>query len=248
MPTFRIENHLIIPFGCPKWAIEKIRVSGVSTGATYFQSESPIAYINRGETKPLRLWDVPDLLADKLPTVNGRDEAFNTLRDHLRGFAEIGTDFERRFLDLYFEEVQSQVDLMKNDHHKYGAPWNNPLWVFGALAPLPQAHLYMQDPLSDTYSFEPQRMVRVDFAFWTGKQLVAVEIDGASHVGSPDHVKRDRMLQRAGVHVIHILNEELLEHGAKAINRLMPAPVRAFWKLEGTPPEPRNPLTDDIPF
>ena len=62
------------------------------------------------------------------------------------------------------------------------------------MIPLPQAHHYLLDPLSKTGDYDPQCMVRVDFAFWTGKRIVAVEIDGGSHIGgtTDTHVKKGR--------------------------------------------------------
>jgi very-short-patch-repair endonuclease len=73
-------------------------------------------------------------------------------------------------------------------------------------------------------------MYKVDFAFCTGQRLVAVEIDGSSHVGSPGHVWKDRHLMRAGVHVVHILNAELVQHGTRAVTELLPNDVLSFWR------------------
>ena len=90
--------------------------------------------------------------------------------------------------------------------------------------------MYLHDPLAKEYSYEPQNMFKVDFAFWTGKQLLAVEIDGSSHIGSESHIRKDRMLLRSGVALIHILNDELLSHGKEVVKRLMPDTVTHFWK------------------
>lgn len=79
-------------------------------------------------------------------------------------------------------------------------------------------------------------MFKVDFAFWTGKQFVAVEIDGKSHIGDEKHITQDRMLQRAGVQVIHILNKELMEHGTQVMSALLPKPISHFWQsVDGKP-------------
>jgi hypothetical protein len=42
MLTIAVPGRLLIPLGRPKWDIAKIRVTGVSTKGTYFESESPI--------------------------------------------------------------------------------------------------------------------------------------------------------------------------------------------------------------
>jgi hypothetical protein len=90
--------------------------------------------------------------------------------------------------------------------------------------------IYLSDPLHENYSFVPDRMVKVDFAFWAGTDILAVEIDGSSHVGSESHIQKDRMLQRVGVPVFHILNAELLKHGQRVITHLLPPGVTHYWK------------------
>lgn len=112
---------------------------------------------------------------------------------------------------------------------------------------MPQAHLYQSNPLEDDFSFVPSRMMKVDFAFWTGKRLIAVEIDGGSHIGSEAHVEKDRLLQRSDVHVVHILNGEITKHGQKVIRRLLPPELTDFWKFAEEKWR-ENPFSDDIPF
>ncbi|MBX7185248.1 MAG: endonuclease domain-containing protein [Vicinamibacteria bacterium] len=232
----KITDHLLIPFGRPKWSIEKIRIVGVSTGGTFFESEGPLAHVDRSKKVALRLRDFVDLV----PGDFGYDkedpgEALAVIRTHLRQTCELDTDSERRFLDLYFAYCEKAVtpsewELKYYERKNLAVPKNDPLWVFDALLPLPQAHLYLEDPLSTTYSFVPEKMVKVDFAFWTGERLVAVEIDGSSHIGSEQHIRKDRMLQRAGVSVVHILNGELLQHGEDCVRKLLPTAITQFWQ------------------
>jgi hypothetical protein len=252
MPRWFLKGHLLVPFGCPKWDIKRISVANVMTTGTTFTSETPLAYIDRTAGKPLRLTSVRDVLPQEIPDLED-DDAFDQMRDILKNNAEIATDFERRFIDLYFKAVRestvapSYYSSFKRE--KLPAPYNTSQWIFGALMPLPQAHLYLLDPLSKTGgAYDPQRMVKVDFAFWTGKRIVAVEIDGGSHIGSEEHVTKDRLLQRAGVTVIHILNQELVEHGADAIAKLLPEDVMRYWSIENDSWYPHNPLSDDLPF
>ena len=88
--------------------------------------------------------------------------------------------------------------------------------------------------------------MKVDFAFWTGKRLVAVEIDGGSHIGSDSHIEKDRLLQRSGVHVVHILNSEITKYRVKVVKRLLPPEITSFWK--GVETKWRSNPLDDIPF
>ena len=81
--------------------------------------------------------------------------------------------------------------------------------LWGALLPIPELQLYVQDPLASVQSYEPNNNFRVDYGFWDGERLIAVEIDGAEPEGYAKDIRRDRLLRRAGVDVIHILNLEL---------------------------------------
>ena len=232
----KIPNQLLIPFGGPKWSIERINVVGVSTTGTYIQSDTPLAHIDRSQHLGLRLRHFTDVLPGDWPEILDASEAATFIQTHLREKCELGTDYERKFIELYFEYLGEQVEppnyLRRSgkDRKEWGAPYDNEDWIFDALLPLPQAHLYQTNPLDDHYSFAPNRMMKVDFVFWTGKRLVAVEIDGGSHVGSESHVEKDRLLQRSGIQVIHILNNEIGKHGKKVIERLLPPEITHFWK------------------
>jgi very-short-patch-repair endonuclease len=93
-------------------------------------------------------------------------------------------------------------------------------------------------------SYEPNNNFRVDYGFWNGEQLIAVEIDGAEPEGYARDIRRDRLLRRAGVDVIHILNVELARHKGNALVSLLPRQFFGYdWDYEGM-----RPGLDDIPF
>lgn len=250
MIQIKINGHLLIPFGRPKWDISKIRIVGVSTRATYFESDTPCVYVNATEQRAVRFRHFRNIFPERLPDDKDTAEAIVFIQDYLKKKCNVQTDFERRFLDLYMEFCQERVaptpwQIERYDKDNLPIPKNDPDWVFDALLPLPQAHLYLTDPLQDDFSFAPKNMVKVDFVFWTGKQIIAVEIDGSSHAGSESHIRKDRLLQRAGVMVVHILNSELLQHGKKTISALLPHSITHFW--ESAEDEYRsNPL--EVPF
>ncbi len=250
MLRFRVNNHLIIPFACPKWEIGSIRIAGVSTEATFFESETPCVYIDRNSKEPLRLRSFPDAWPVDFSDAEIHDwrAALDVLKNHTCEFGDLGTQAERQFISAYFDFLK---DLTTNiiDPSEYAFirnrfPKQDPRWVFDALLPLPQAHLYVVDPLRDNSwasdPFSPKNMFKVDFAFWTGEELVAIEIDGGSHIGSEKHIRKDRMLQRAGVPVIHIMNSEIEEQPREVIKRLLPKSVTEFWTGLGR--IPMNPL------
>lgn len=250
MIEFRIRDHLLLPFGGPKWSIDSISVTGISTEGTYFSSPLPLAYIDKGKKRACRLEDLHSFFPHgAIPDGDYSTEtSVNAIRHHLKEHCGIATRSERLFLDLYFQYCLDQVKP-PSWRSKTGEPAPKPYdtgnWIFAALFPFPQAHLYVGDPLRKKYKFGPDRMCKLDFAFWTGTNLIGIEIDGPSHIGSETHVTRDRMLQRAGVLVVHMLNSELEEYGTDVVEKLLPSVITRFWQDVEHPP--LDPLSD-IPF
>jgi hypothetical protein len=246
----RIDDHLIIPFGCPKWDISKINIISVSTGATYLSSETPCVYINKTNQCPVILQDFTNVFpsSEKFPEIYDSFESLEYIKNYLLKNCQIQTEYEIKFLEIYFNYFRDFVKEKIAHYKRYSiSPFPNCKedidWIFNILFPLPQAHLYVENPLdNNNYNYIPQRMVKMDFAFWTGQKIVAVEIDGASKP-SASQVPRDRMLQRAGVELIHILNEEIVTFGSKIIESLLPISITKFWQSTNTANMvPVNPL------
>lgn len=226
MIQLMIQDHLIIPWGVPKWNIDKIKIVGVSTKATYFETETPCVYIDKKRERALCIGDIGRVLPDRRPFSREYDnihKAVELTQQCLEKYCKMDTEDERRFLTAYLAHCSAHHGETRH------APDNKAVNFFDALLPIPQAHLYAHDPLNDTYSFAPNNMFKVDFAFWTGEQIVAVEIDGASHIGSRSHIRKDRLLQRSDVHVVHIMNDEIREYGTKAIERLLPLRISHYY-------------------
>jgi hypothetical protein len=231
-----VGGHLLIPFGVERWRIEDVKVSGVSTDATYFESSAPLCHIDMSTAVGLRLYQVDDVLPNEgaYPLANSVEANLEAVQTTIVQACQFDADSERLFLNLYFKyllaKAMPQGDRFLVQQYRQSPPASDPKWAYEALLPLPQAHLYLRDPLSRVYSFSPERMYKVDFAFWTGKRLVAVEIDGKSHIGSTHHIVKDRLLQSANVQVIHIMNEELLHHGEAVIQKLLPREIARWWE------------------
>lgn len=262
---FKIPGHLIIPFACPKWEIEDIKIVGVSTKATYFETETHCVYVNRDAESPLMLsnvtkaWSLDNFGPFYVERSDGWQDSLSNIEEITIRFGNLATDSEREFVHLYFqylreqankriEMIESRIEAGRVDNPK-AQRRRAKSRVFACGIPLPQAHLYVHDPLRDSpFLFRPENMRKVDFAFWTGQRFVAVEVDGGSHVGSQDHVEKDRMLQRAGVHVIHILNRELDEFGQDVTRKLLPSDVLLGCQSQNLPEgvSPTDPLT--LPF
>ena len=52
-----LKDHLIIPFGRPKWEIEKIKISKVTPSGTYLEGSTPFAYIDKKAGRALQIAD-----------------------------------------------------------------------------------------------------------------------------------------------------------------------------------------------
>lgn len=226
---FAISDHLIVPYGVERWKIEDIRITAVSTSKTFFKTDIPVIHIEKGKAQPLRIGDCFLNFIEHLPENIDVEENASSFFTHLKSFCDNRTPYEKLFLEAYHQYLVNEIFHPEHDHLARLPPANNPYWFYAALFPIPQAHLYVVDPLRDKIQFVPEHMHKVDFAFWTGSNFVAVEIDGSSHVGSERHILKDRRLQRAGVQVIHILNGEVTEFGTDVIKKLMPPIISEFW-------------------
>lgn len=272
----KLDNQLLIPFGSKeKWDINKIRVSSVSDSSTILSSNIPLAHIDRTAKKPLLFRDFDNIFPDELTleipqdkgTSNSVYEAvFSSVENYrkiamiyamdlLLGFMKdkcrLDTKYESLFLESYFHYVQKRC-------------WSETAGYYGdfryleargychnlakALLPLPQAHLYLDDPLhkenvdwdSPSELDWPKNMMMVDFLFWDGEQMIVVEVDGKSHVSSMKeklilakrHIEKDRLLLRSkNIYLIHITNGEIEEFGSSIFYKLFPPCISDFCKI-----------------
>ena len=189
-------GDLLVPYGIPKWDIGMVRLSAVTPRGSYLTSCVPLVHIRPDERTGYCLGDHA--------RAAGLASPMDALT-HLRAHCDPRSKVETLFLDAYRRFLEgSGLDPAQ------------------ALAPIPQAHLYLDDPLCGDDPAVPEFMIKADFAFWTGVGFVVVEIDGGSHIGDPRHITKDRALRSSGVDVVHILNEEVLHWGPDLFPRLLP--------------------------
>ena len=190
-----LSQDLLVPYGIPKWDIGMVRLSAVTPRGSYLTSRVPLVHIRTGEKSGYCLGDHARALGLETPVA---------ALAHLRTYCDPRSQVEVRFIDAY----RCFLEGCGGDPAQ-------------ALAPIPQAHLYLDDPLGPAESAIPDFMIKADFAFWTGNGLLVVEIDGGSHIGNARHVTKDRALKASGVEVVHILNEEVLRWGPHLFPRLL---------------------------
>jgi hypothetical protein len=262
-----VPDHLIIPYGSArKYQRDRMRMVSVGARGLYFKTDLPVIYINRAEKRPLRLSEI----TDHMPDLANRDEFVTTTRDVINQFERCKnllstlqpnpTRHEILFLDLFFEYIKHEkfgyraltsdrvIDNKISDWSDIQRKWAYEL--FNVLLPIPEMQIYVHDPLRSDLNFEPDNNFRVDFGFWNGTNLIAIEIDG---LPPPDRIKdeyvrdkqRDRMLRRADIDLVHILNSELEVFGLDALKVLLP---KEITNPNTKPPQSFPFDIDDIPF
>jgi len=233
-----IADHLILPFGTArKFDLNRIKLSSVAADGIYFTADVPCIYIDRGRKQPLTINECGSVFGydEKAPEAQDVESALEFVRNRVEAFIPEPTNFQISFLTLYFQWLK---DLLKEK-----SPFSRlePFQLYNALLPVPEMQIYVEDPLQEDWPFEPTNNFRVDFGFWTGTQLLAIEIDGNDPGGYARDLRRDRLLRRANVNVIHILNTEITLHGKILINALLPDSIRHDWRKRSAPQYPRFP-------
>ena len=208
---------LTIVYGIPEW----------SPGAP-----GPSITIDLTARKPLRLNDGPYDLAEIPDSArNGTiDDKLAFLGDHLAELCGLYAKRQRQFVALYLRfidgTVASERAAIEDVVRRYGGLFGWRDYVFSALRPLPQAHL----PVSG--SFE-----RVDFAFWTGERLAAVDVVGEETRGARWTERRQR-LDGAGIWPVEVPGAVLLKGGIEALGACLPREFAEFWRTETLPSSP----------
>jgi len=203
-----IDGHLVLPFGtATKADIARIRLARVDAQGIRLESEVPVVHIHKSKKEALKLthfFEVFTYNQEETKHFHGNEpEGLAFIKKAIKQHNPSMTKYEELFIDLYFDRI-SHVHFAE-----YRADEN------------------VADPLEEGWhGYETNNNFRVDYGFWNGKQLIAVEIDGAEPEGYARDIRRDRMLRRAGVDVIHILNLEIEKHREHAVFRLLPY---EFW-------------------
>jgi len=244
-----IRDHLLLPFGTKRAKgtrisdLSPIKLSAVAANGIYLSSEIPVVHIDTKKKSALRLNQYESVFGNVSNTGIQQEDIIGALRfmkDGILSCMDSPTRFETKFIEFYFEYLSALCPEPGSITDPFGP--EEPMQVFNALLPIPEMQIYVSDPLENPYAREPSNNFRVDYGFWNGTKIVAIEIDGGEPEGYARDVRRDRMLRRANIDVIHILNMEVEKHGMRIINRLLPSEFLYDWR---SLPAPRwNPVAD----
>ncbi len=185
--------------------------------------------IEFGDPPPLR--DMPEVAAQI---------AF--LNRHFQHQCGVWAKYARRFIDLYFAFVETEIAAHRDELLERLAPFGTLYapehWSFSALRPLPRAHLPSgagKEIASGRAG--PPELTRVEIAFWTGDGPVAIELIGR---GSrlPADARRRARLDDAGIGTVEI-GYDLLDRGdPRELRARLPAAFVRFWEAEALPMGP----------
>ena len=223
----------------------------------YGAAQLPAGWLSRGESgetvcavphvivdtvarAPLRLNDGQyEFAAPPSPAEMGEPMArLDFLKRDARRRCDLWNKRQKRFLDCYFAFVAGQVednrDSLSQSIAAFGTLYRYADWMFSALRPLPRAHLRAPADVAAA-PYDPASMIGVDFAFWTGGGLLAIELVGSETRGPRARARHDR-LQGAGITVLEMPQSALLD--SQAFAELLPASFHRFWQGQALPRGP----------
>jgi hypothetical protein len=252
-----VSDHLVLLFGrAVKSDLQKISLTAVSADGFYLSSDIPVIFIRKSDRRPLCLGEFAKHFGD-LPVPDDDAAILDYMCATLKSHNPNMTRYEGLFLDLYFGMLKALLLRAQPKSfgqsleacRRLGVEWDDlgqyqtPNDIWRALLPIPEMQIYVRDPLGMNKAIHPDCNFRFDYGFWNGTRLIAVEIDGAEPSGYARDIRRDRLLRKAGIEPIHILNVELAKHRGRALQALL---HRKFfghgWDFDG-----KRPATE-IPF
>lgn len=187
----------------------------------------PAVTIDTEARDPLRLNDGPYSYEDGTQGPGtGAAERLDFLRDHLTELCDMWAKRPRQFVALYFRLI---AGIMERDRPKIeersrrlGGLFSDADFGFSALRPLPRAHL---------------NDVCVDFIFWTGSTLLAIDITGDDAHGPAWEARRSKLIT-AGAQPIEIPAATVARDDPALLENLLPREFVEFWQGETLPSSP----------
>ncbi len=241
MAEFTQGSPIIIPFGADKVMADQIFLSETADGME-IHCRIPHVVIDRADRLPLRLnsgglefGEAPPLA--QMPEV---PDQLAYLLTHFQRHCTVWDKYPRAFLDRYFAFIHGQMMENRPELTKSLAKFKDlyrfDQWAFSALRPLPRAHLWAPEN-AEIREFDAGQMLRVNFAFWTGAEIVAIDLIGTETRGEAHATRRNR-LTRNGVKIIEMRHEYLGETRSSDFAASLPPEFHGFWKTQPLPAGP----------
>jgi hypothetical protein len=238
----RINGLLVIPYGSQGVRKEVLDHLRAGQSDDLERPGAPVVVVDPSLQLPLRMHDLvhPFTLPPIAQDLAHAQTQLAFLQQHLSRLCGDWARSSQAFIACYFEQLRAVVreneqalldrtgalsGLVEIDH-----------WCFAACMPLPRAHLYLPD-CGQADDYQPADFIAVDFAFWSGTELIAVVIDngntptGARKKALGRLAANDINLQSIGLGVLHSDQPHAL------LNALGPA-FESFWSDLPIPSSP----------
>lgn len=231
---------LLIPYGSAGFFPEKLKLTGFSLSGMALWSSSPCAIVDRSSGAPLRCHDMSAEFSPPPAPEALRDAASKLffMQRYMHSLCGVWQGPPKVFIDNYFavanRELAAHRDILTDRLGDLAGLASVEDYVFSAPLPLPRAHLHLA-PRSDAPTVDADDVVRVDFAFWTGRRLLAV----AMETGTTLTPKQRRDWQRIGDYGIDTLRLEPARlAGAATLADALGEDFGRFWEGEALPRTP----------
>jgi hypothetical protein len=228
--------EILVPFGIDRWSARDLRAR---LGASGSASEPPFPFVvvARGGGDPLRLYHgAGALFSQRTPT--SIDDPLAAIREQLNSLSNPWNRPAHDFVDAYFAAIEEIIAgdtgaiLAQSIGGK--ALYRARDWIYSAPSPLPRAHV--PAPAQALGPDAPaDETVKVDFAFWSGRQFVAVDF-GRSRLLPRARRYRDERLGSAHVELVETTPRDQAAW-AEFLGRLGPSQA-PFWTGETIPMGP----------
>lgn len=238
-------SGILVPYGVARLPADAFSTVAGADGTTAMTCRLRHVAIVPAAAAPLRL-NSGQLEFRDGPTAQSLSEATDQIacvRDLLRSYCDKFRRSPKLFLDRYFDFVAGQVETHRGELQAALAPFGSMYdvrhWAFSAWLPIPQAHLDVRGrPAAGPPS--PEEMLRVDFAFWSGERLIAVDVVGEAIASTARQTALERARQ-AGVLVIEAPRDALDDRADEFFRTAFPPAFARFWAGQRYPSGPFRP-------
>jgi hypothetical protein len=234
-------STILIPYGAGRLPADAFAAAAGADGSTAAICRLRHIAIAPESGAPLRL-DSGQLEFRDGPTAQSLADAadqIDCIRRLLRSYCDTFRRSPKLFLDRYFAFVLRQIEAHRGELEAMLAPFGGMYdvrhWAFSAWLPIPQAHLDVRARPGDGPP-AIEDMVRVDFAFWSGARLIAVDI-GDAMASRARRAALERARQ-AGVLVVEAPKDGLTE---ELFGAPFPPAFARFWAGRRYPSGPFKP-------
>lgn len=236
-------QHLIIPYGVSRWDKTIFSASAGTDESLTVECHTRFMVIDPLEAIPLRLNGVnyefhepPNMRL--LPTVW---EQLAFLETHFFALCSHYAKYQRLFISRYFgfihDRIEAEQAVLRKAIEDFGNLYEYADWAFSALRPLPQAYVFAPVEKSDEAIPNADDFVAVDMVFWTGENLLALDLSDPNTT-DPFQLRRLDRVKNAGIEILKVTPEVLENDDPNALRAVLPEIFHHFWRGELAPSRP----------